>query len=759
MPIDPICGMEVDASTGLKAERDGRVYYFCSEHCRERFLSGEPIPSAVPSQAAGTASPSAYTCPMHPEVHAQEPGICPKCGMALEPVGGAPDDAGDELRDMSRRFWIGLPLALAVFLISMSEMVPAAALSNWLPAKLLVWLEFALSTPVVLWAGLPFFARAWSSLVARNLNMFTLIAVGTGAAYLSSAAATLFPNAFPDSFRHHGEVHVYFEASAVIVVLILLGQVLELKARRKTSSAIRGLMELAPKTARVVTDGSEYELRLDEVKKGDVLWVRPGEKVPVDGTITSGASAVDESMITGEPMPVGKIPGDTVIGGTINQTGAFLMRAERVGRDTALARIADMVAHAQRSRAPIQRYADRVAAVFVPAVIFVAAVTFAVWAWIGPEPRFAYALINAVAVMIIACPCALGLATPLSIMVGVGRGAREGILIKNAETLESMERVDTVVLDKTGTLTEGRPKLTDLVPAGGFSEEELLRFAAAVEQNSQHPLGTAIVAGARARGMDIEKAEAFGSTTAAGVAGTVGEREVLVGKEEFLRERDVPISESLAVVAAQLQEDGRTVVFAAMDGVAAGLLGIADPVKESSPEAVGNLHELGLRVIMVTGDNEKTAGTIARTLGIAAVRAGVSPAGKRDAIETWRAEGRVVAMAGDGVNDAPALAAADVGIAMGTGADVAIESAGVTLLGGDMRGLVKAFRLSRAVMRNIRQNLFFAFLYNALCIPVAAGVLYPIFGILLSPMIAAAAMSLSSVSVATNALRLRKLPL
>jgi Cu+-exporting ATPase len=714
-----------------------------------------------PAQPSALSAKVIYTCPMHPEVQQDHPGSCPKCGMALEPKTIASvEEADPELANMTLRFWVSTALTVPVFLLAMLPML-GIHVDHLLGGAVHTWLQLVLATPVVLWGGWPFFERGFRSIVTWNLNMFTLIAIGTGAAYLYSLVATLLPGVIPESFKHQGRVEVYFEAAAVIVTLVLLGQVLELRARRRTSSAIRELLSLAPPLARIVKDGQEREVPLEEVQQGDILRVRPGEKIPVDGKLTEGKSSVDESMITGEPLPVEKQAGDAVIGGTVNQTGSFLMVAEKVGQETVLARIVNMVAEAQRSRAPIQKLADQVSGYFVPAVVLVAIVTFLVWAIAQPEqPALAYALVNAVAVLIIACPCALGLATPMSIMVGVGRGAREGVLIKDAAVLETLEKIDTVVVDKTGTLTEGRPKLIECVPAEGWREEELLRLAAAVEHASEHPLARAIVEGVKARGIELAAASEFQSITGGGVAAVVENRRVLIGNRALLVERGAAGLGALDQRAGELQRQGQTVMFVAVAGNFAGLLAVADPIKESTPEAMLSLHELGLKVFMLTGDNEHTARAVAEKLGIDRFEAGVKPEDKHRRIKALRGEGRKVAMAGDGINDAPALAAADVGIAMGTGTDVAIESAGVTLVKGDLRGIVRAIQLSRRTMQNIRQNLFFAFVYNVLGVPIAAGVLYPISPhLLLNPMIAAAAMSFSSVSVIANALRLRTIRL
>jgi Cu+-exporting ATPase len=680
--------------------------------------------------------------------------------MALEPtIAGGDENENAELRDMTRRFWIGAALALPVFVLATAQMIPALAHESWADGNASRWLQFILSTPVVLWAGWPFFRRAWRSLVTRQFNMFTLIATGVGTAFFYSAAAMLAPEIFPGAMRREGAVDIYFDAAAVIVVLALLGQVLELRARSRTGSAIKALLNLAPPTARRVGKNGDEEILLEQVRVGDLLRVRPGDKIPVDGVVVEGRSGVEESMITGESLPVEKNAGDKVIGGTVNGTGGFVMRAEKIGGDTLLAQIVNLVAEAQRSRAPVQGVADKVAAVFVPTVVAVAALTFALWFWLGPEPRLAFAMLNAVAVLIIACPCALGLATPMSIMVGIGRGAQEGVLVKNAGALERLEKVTTLVVDKTGTLTEGKPKLTDCRALGNFDANELLLLAASLEQGSEHPLAAAIVNGAKARNLPLEPVTDFRSVTGGGISGRANGKMILAGNPNFLSAEGVTGLEKLEAMAAPLQQSGQTVVLIAMDKEAAGLLAVADPVKSTTPDAIRDLHALGLQIVMVTGDNRRTADAVARTLGIDAVEAEVGPKGKRDHVEKLRAAGKIVAMAGDGVNDAPALAAADVGIAMGTGTDVAMQSAGVTLVKGDLRAVARAIHMSRATMRNIRQNLFFAFIYNALGIPLAAGALYPLCGVLLNPMIAGAAMSLSSVSVIGNALRLRRVKL
>ncbi len=763
---DPVCGMSVvPESAAGSFEHAGETYYFCSKGCLakfqadpERFLRGGPV-GMHDVAARPLPSGTLYTCPMDPEIIQEGPGSCPKCGMALEPMVPTADDGPNhELIDMTRRFWICLILTLPVFSLAMGEMVPA--LRRLVSPNTSVWIQLALATPVVIWGGWSFFQRGWASIVNRSPNMFTLIALGTGVAYVYSVLATLFPSFIPESFLGHGgAAPVYFEAAAVITTLVLLGQVLELRARSQTSSAIKALLGLAPKQARILRDdGREEDVALDQVRIGDRLRVRPGEKVPVDGVVVEGSSAVDESMVSGEPIPVEKGAGASLIGGTVNGTGGLVMRAERVGAETMLAQIVRMVGEAQRTRAPIHRLADVVSFYFVPAVLLVSLSTFVAWSVWGPEPRLAYALVNAVAVLIIACPCALGLATPMSIMVGTGRGARSGVLVRNAEALEVLERVDTLVVDKTGTLTEGKPRLTDVVAASGGDESEILRLAASLERASEHPLAEAIAAGAEERGLTLDRVEDFQSITGKGVKGTVDGRVVVIGNAEMLEDSGAAPGD-LTARAEPLRNEGRTVVFVAIDGRRAGLLGIADPIKESAAHAIKELHAGGLRIIMLTGDNRTTAAAVARKLGLDDFRADVLPEAKGAAIKSLQAEGRTVAMAGDGINDAPALAQAEVGIAMGTGTDVAMESAGITLVKGDLRGIERARKLSVATMWNIRENLAFAFLYNVLGVPIAAGALYPFFGILLSPMIASAAMTFSSVSVITNALRLRNLDL
>ncbi|MES2195458.1 MAG: heavy metal translocating P-type ATPase [Pseudomonadota bacterium] len=753
---DPVCGMTVDPATAKhRFDHQGETHYFCSAGCRIKFAADPKAYLGGNKPKADAPEGAVYTCPMHPQIRQVGPGSCPICGMALEPeVASLDTPPNPELADMTRRFWIGLVLALPAVVLEMGGHLVGG--HGWVDPALSNWIQFVFATPVVLWAGWPFFVRGWQSVMTRNLNMFTLIAVGTGVAYGYSLVGTLAPGLFPATFRGHGgAVAVYFESAAVITVLVLLGQVLELRAREATSGAIKALLQLAPKTARRIgDDGTDHEVEIESLQVGDHLRVRPGEKVPVDGVILEGRSSLDESLVTGESMPVTKQAGDKVIAGTLNQSGSFVIRADKVGRDTLLSQIVKMVAEAQRSRAPIQRLADRVAGWFVPTVIAVALIAFAAWAWFGPEPRMAFGLVAAVSVLIIACPCALGLATPMSIMVGVGRGAAAGVLIKNAEALERMEKVDTLVVDKTGTLTEGKPKVVAIVAAAGFDEDEILRLAASVERASEHPLADAIVRSAKEKNLDLSKVEEFDSPTGKGATGKVDGKTVLLGNAGFLSSLGVE-TRPLHEQGERLRGDGATVINMAVDGKLAGLFAIADPVKPSTPAALKALAAEGIKVIMLTGDNRTTASAIARQLGIADVEAEVLPDQKSAVVARLQKAGRIVAMAGDGVNDAPALAAAEVGIAMGTGTDVAMESAGVTLLGGDLGGIVRARRLSQATMSNIRQNLFFAFIYNAAGIPIAAGVLYPTFGLLLSPIIAAAAMALSSVSVVGNALRLR----
>lgn len=838
--VDPVCGMTVDANrAAAHLEHLGTTYYFCCTHCRDKFQANpeqfidqsgkSPAPlislgmgrvttesnptnehhsccHGTPPSASSestTLKPSTsakyycpmcpgvesdepgdcpkcgmalernpawtpgsaktiYTCPMHPQVEQAGPGDCPLCGMALEPktvVVNTDEDENSELSDMTRRFWIGGVLTLPVFVLAMAHIIPAIATQAWVDSSASRWLQFALTTPVVVWAGWPFFRRGWRSLLTGHWNMFTLIAIGVGAAFVYSALAMLMPGLFPHSMQHHGKVGIYFESAAVIVVLVLFGQVLELRARSQTSTALKLLLNLAPPTARRVESGGDREVPLDLVKVGDLLRVVPGDKVPVDGVVHEGRSSVDESMITGESLPIEKSAGDRVTGGTVNGVGSFVMRAERIGSETLLGQIVQMVAEAQRSRAPIQGLADKVAGIFVPAVLAVSVVTFLLWLWLGPDPKLAYAIVNAVAVLIIACPCALGLATPMSIMVGVGRGAQAGVLVKNAEALERLEKVKLLVVDKTGTLTEGKPKVVDVFPASGLDAGELLRLAASLELGSEHPLAAAIVQGAKDQGLALETAHNFRSVTAGGVAGVVAGSHVLIGKPDFLRKERVTGLEQLQATAATFQEEGKTAVFVAVDGQSAGVIAVADPIKPTTAQAIAELHGLGLTISMLTGDNRRTAAAVAKTLNIDRYEAEVEPADKANYVKQHSAQGDRVAMAGDGLNDAPALSAADVGIAMGTGTDVAMQSAGITLVKGDLRGIAKAIRLSRATLRNIRQNLFFAFVYNTLGIPIAAGLLYPFFGVLLSPMLAGAAMSLSSVSVIANALRLKNVKL
>jgi Cu+-exporting ATPase len=806
---DPVCGMRIDPATaaGGHYDHDGTRYYFCNPSCRTRFAADPAkylAPSGTGDHAHGhhhggahppVAAPAGtlyfcpmdpevrqdrpgscpkcgmalepdlstmpatrveYTCPMHPEIVRSEPGACPICGMALEPRTVTLEEGPNpELVDMTRRMWIGAALGLPVFILAMGDMLLGMGLGGRIDVRITNWIGLICSTPVVLWAGWPFFQRGWASIVNRHANMFTLIALGVGAAYLFSVAATIAPQVFPAGFRVHGIVETYFDTAVVITILVLLGQVLELRARGQTSTAIRQLLGLSPKTARVIRDGTERDVPVSEVMVGDILRVRPGEKIPVDGVVTEGRSSVDESMVTGEPIPVEKEAGARVTGATINGTGTLAMRAERVGSQTLIAQIVRMVSEAQRTRAPIQRLADVISSYFVVAVVAVAVIAFIAWATIGPEPRLALALLSAVAVLIIACPCALGLATPMAIMVGTGRGASAGVLIRNAEALERLEKIDTVVVDKTGTLTEGKPRLAHLAAVAPFSEQDVLRFAAAIEAASEHPLAAAIVAGARERGVAVPQAAEFQSLTGLGVSGVVDGRRVLLGNPKLLEEQRIDVAQ-LASDAEKLRAEGQTVMFLAIDGKVAGTIGAADPVKPTTVEAIGALHKEKLRIVMLTGDNERTARAVAAKLGLDEVIAEVLPDQKRAVIQRLQREGRSVAMAGDGINDAPALAEATVGIAMGTGTDVAMESAGITLVQGDLRAIVRALRLSRATMKNIRQNLFLAFVYNAIGVPVAAGVLYPFTGILISPIWASAAMTFSSVSVIVNALRLRR---
>ena len=757
---DPVCGMEVTPRNAAgSCTYEGRQYYFCNESCLERFQANPQEFLAPPQPAPAPSAPASafYTCPMHPEVQQRGPGACPRCGMALERATvSLQEERNPELALMSKRFWVSLLLVAPLLLVTMAAMLPAPHLGHIFPAPLLPWIELVLATPVVLWGGWPFFERGWASVVNRSLNMFTLVAIGTGTAYLYSLFATLVPKMFPDSFRlSSGDVPVYFEAAAAITTLVLLGQVLELRARSRTSSALKSLLKLAPKTALLLHDnGQEEEMMLDRIQPGDRLRVRPGEKVPVDGVLLEGTSAVDESLVTGEPIPVEKRSGDHVTGGTVNGTGGFVMRAERVGSETLLAQIVSMVGQAQRSRAPIQRLADKVAAYFVPTVVGIATLTFVVWSLWGPPPRIAHGLLNAVAVLIIACPCALGLATPMSIMVGTGRGALAGVLIRNAEALEVLAKVDTLVIDKTGTLTEGKPRIIDIRPQPGRSELELLHLAASLERGSEHPLAGAIVAAAQDRSIALSEVKNFRSLTGQGVSGVVDSRNVVVGNAALFQNLNISLG-SLLRETEDRRGDGATTMFLAVDGQPAGWFAVTDPIKASTSEAIRLLHQEGLRIVMLTGDSRGTAEAVARKLGIDAIEAEVLPAHKGEVVKQLQLEGHTVAMAGDGINDAPALAQAQVGIAMGNGADVAIESAGVVLVKGDLRGIVRARRLSHATLRNIRQNLFFAFVYNAIAVPVAAGALYPWLGWLLSPMLAAAAMTFSSVSVISNALRLR----
>jgi Cu+-exporting ATPase len=766
---DPVCGMSVDPERAAATlEYEGQTFSFCCSHCAAKFKAdphkylnpGSPSPPVPEQQPAEPGTKIEYICPMDPEVLSDKPGICPICGMALEPrILTLEEPANPEFEEMKRRFRVSLALTAPLFVLAMASMVSGHG-TEFISGNTSAWIQFALATPVVLWGGLPFFRRGWASLASRNLNMFTLIAMGTGAAYLHSVCATIFPSLYPESFRSHGgRPDVYFEAAAAITTLVLLGQVIEIRARSRTGSAIRDLLRLAPKTARRVdAQGNDVDIPLDQVRSGDPLRVRPGEKIPVDGWILEGSGLVSESMVTGEPIPVEKISGSRVIGGTVNSAGSFIMKADRVGNDTLLAQIVRMVAEAQRSRAPIQRLADRVAGYFVPAVVLVSLASFFLWARYGPEPRYAFALVNAVAVLIIACPCALGLATPMSIVVGAGRGATAGVLIKNAEALELLEKIDTLVLDKTGTLTEGRPVLNRIAAGNSWTEDQLLYFSASLERGSEHPLAGAVVSGAAARGIKPGEARSFRSTAGQGISGEIDGHQVVLGNRSFFESMKIDFS-GFREELDGMDRNLNSLVLVAIDGTAAGVLGFSDPIKSSAAEAVRQLHEAGLRIVMLSGDSLKAANAVAEELKIDEVRAEVLPDQKSQVIRDLQAQGRKVAMAGDGINDAPALAQAQVGIAMGTGTDIAIQSAGITLIRGDVRGIVRARKLSLAVMRNIRQNLFFAFLYNSLGVPIAGGILYPVFGLLLSPMIAAVAMTFSSVSVISNALRLRRVNL
>jgi Cu+-exporting ATPase len=761
---DPVCGMEIEEKDAVGTSvYKGTTYYFCAESCKDKF-DRDPDAFLAVKTAETPKTGATYTCPMHPEIRQNEPGSCPKCGMALEPrTVSLEEEESPELIDMMRRFRVGVVLTIPLVLIAMRTYIPGLSLiESLIPSEILKWVELILATPVVLWGGLPFFVRGWQSIVNRSPNMFTLIGLGVSVAYIYSIVATLLPDIFPVSFRKEGgEVGVYFEAAAVIVTLVLLGQVLELKARSKTGAAIKALLGLSPKTARRIKNGSEEDVPLEHVNIGDILRVRPGEKIPVDGIVIEGTSSVDESMVTGEPIPVQKQKGDRIIGATVNGTGMLIMKAERVGADTLLSQIVHMVAEAQRSRAPIQKLADIVAAYFVQIVVGVAVLTFILWVWIGPEPRMAHAIINAVAVLIIACPCALGLATPMSIMVAMGKGATAGVLFKNAEAIEVMKKINTIVVDKTGTLTIGKPKLVDIIPTSpqdashGLDENTILHFAASIERGSEHPLAAAIVKGAEERSIRLTDVEGFESVTGKGVTGRIEGHEVALGNRKLLDDLHIDLGE-LSQKAETMRSEGQTVMFIATDGKVVGLLGVADPIKETTPEAIEQLHKEGIRIVMLTGDNRTTAEAVSKKLGLDDVIAEVLPDQKADIVKKLQNEGRVVSMAGDGINDAPALAQAHIGIAMGTGTDVAMESAGVTLVKGDLRGIARARLLSKATMRNIKQNLFWAFAYNALGVPVAAGILYPFWGILLSPIFAAAAMSFSSVSVVGNALRLRR---
>ena len=765
MAIDPICGMTVDEKKAICAQQHGETFYFCSRHCVDKFLqqTTDQRPETRDQLRAISHEPRAtgYTCPMHPEVQQDHPGDCPKCGMTLVPknIENAEEEEKKESRSLARKFWVGLIFTVPVFILALQEMIPAFSLEGVISSKLSGWLQLILATPVVFWAGGFFYTRAWASIINRSLNMFTLIAMGVSSAYFYSAAAVLFPQIFPESFRMHGKLGLYFEAAAVITVLVILGQYLEARARTQTGQAIKALLGLAAKNAHRLKDGKEEDVPIEQIQKGDLLRVRPGEKVPLDGVITEGKSTLDESMISGEPMPVEKKVGDRVIGATVNQTGTFVMETEKVGSETLLSQIVHMVSDAQQSRAPIQGLADKVAGYFVPVVILVSLITFIIWLMRGPNPALAYALVNAIAVLIIACPCALGLATPMSIMVGVGRGAQSGILVKNAESLEKAEKITHVLTDKTGTLTEGKPRVTVNYLSMGLDEKYFFEIAGSLEKNSEHPLARAVVDYAKEKGINFKDIQDFESVTGGGVKGKLNGQEIFLGKDKFVEGLIGKLPDDLLKQAADFQEKAQTVVWVGVDKKVIGILGISDPIKKTSFAAIEELHRLGLKVIMLTGDNKKTAQVIAKEMKIDDVRAELAPQDKQNIVKELKQQGALVMMAGDGINDAPALAQAHVGVAMGTGTDVAIESAGMTLVKGDLQGIVKALKLSRSVMGNIRQNLFFAFIYNALGVPVAAGILFPFFGILLNPMLAGAAMSFSSVSVIGNALRLRAVKL
>ena len=756
MHKDPICGMEVDEAKAVSAVRDGQAFYFCSEHCKKTFLQQKPQRATPPKVKSDDKT--IYTCPMHPEIRQDHPGDCPKCGMHLEPLSPTGEDSEEQkqVHSLSLKFWIGLALTLPIVLIALGEMFSGLNIHVVIPMSISPWLQLILATPVVLWSGGFFFTKAWQSLVNRSLNMFTLITLGVGAAYLYSIVAVVLPGIFPEALKMDGRLNLYFEAAAVITVLVVLGQLLEAKARSQTGQAIKALLGLAAKTAHRIKGQQEEEVNIEEVQKADLLRVKPGEKIPLDGVIMDGKSTIDESMISGDPIPVVKTVGDRVIGATMNQTGTFVMKTEKVGSETLLSQIVHMVAQAQRSRAPIQKLADQVSGYFVPTVLLISILTLMIWSFWGPEPRLSYAIVNAIAVLIIACPCALGLATPMSIMVGVGRGAQMGILIKNAEAIEKAEKITYVVTDKTGTLTLGKPRVTSVMTAQGVSEQIFLELTASLEQNSEHPLARAVMDHAKEKGYHLQRVDEFDSVTGAGVKGKIQNKDILLGKAKFLEENGVPLTEDLRKKALEWQNKAQTVVWVAVDKKPFGILAIADPIKESTPKAIKTLHAMGLKIAMLTGDNKATAQAIAKDLGIDEVFAELKPQDKQEIVKKLKREGASVLMAGDGINDAPALAQADVGVAMGTGTDVAIESAGITLVKGDLMGIVKALKLSRSVMKNIRQNLFFAFIYNALGVPIAAGALYPFWGILLSPIIAGAAMSFSSVSVISNSLRLRR---